>query len=154
MRTPIPSDLGAEPPSFFRRHWRGLVVGIFGLGLVVASPVLFLFGSVAVDAVNERWHRVAFDAAAWRAGLAASGETNPIRLRMVDDLLRRHRLVGLTHGELIALLGTPPDTAYFREYQVVYWLGPERGFMSIDSEWLAVRFGPDDRVAEARVVRD
>ena len=35
--------------------------------------------------------------------------------------------------------GVPPPTDYFREYDYAYWLGPERGLFSIDSEWLVVR---------------
>ena len=144
----------SQPHGFFRRHWRKLIVVVGILSLIAASPFLLLFGSIAADALKERSNRLSFDAAAWKASLSAPTETEPIRLRMVDDLLHRHKLVGMTHDELTALIGTPPKTDYFRDYQFVYWLGPERGYMSIDSEWLAVRFGPDDRVSEARIVRD
>jgi hypothetical protein len=47
----------------------------------------------------------------------------------------------------------PPPSEYFREYDYVYWLGPERGFVSIDSEWLVVRCG-GDVVVSAQVVTD
>jgi hypothetical protein len=36
----------------------------------------------------------------------------------------------------------------------VYWLGPERGLVSVDSEWLVVRLRPDGRVGVAQVVTD
>jgi hypothetical protein len=52
------------------------------------------------------------------------------------------------------LLGEPSDEGYFREWDFVYWLGPERSYMGIDSEWLVVRLGRDGRVTEYRIVRD
>jgi hypothetical protein len=73
---------------------------------------------------------------------------------MVDDLLQHHRLRGLDRSGVVALLGEPPHTGYFREYDLVYWLGPERGLMSIDSEWLVMKFDPAGRVTEARLVTD
>jgi hypothetical protein len=54
---------------------------------------------------------------------------------------------------LEALLGVPPPTPYFREYDYVYWLGPERGLFSIDSEWLVVKL-QNDVVVAAEVVTD
>ncbi len=59
----------------------------------------------------------------------------------------------MTKTEIDESLGVPPETNYFREYDYVYWLGPERGFMSIDSEWLGIRF-ENDVVLEARLLRD
>ncbi len=73
---------------------------------------------------------------------------------MVDDLLRQNRLVGITRTEVVALLGTPAQTGYFREYDLVYWLGPERGLFSIDSEWLVMRTDSLGRVTEAKLVTD
>lgn len=95
-----------------------------------------------------------FDAALWRDPRRAYSEEDPVRLRMVDDLLRRHPLRGMTRAQVVALLGEPRPTRYFREYDLVYWLGPERGWLSMDSEWLVVRLDSRGRVAEYRVVRD
>jgi hypothetical protein len=52
------------------------------------------------------------------------------------------------------MLGEPPPTSYFRQWDMVYWLGMERGFVSIDSEWLVIRLDQDGRVAESRIVTD
>jgi hypothetical protein len=73
---------------------------------------------------------------------------------MVDDLLRHHELGSMTRAAVVALLGPPTQTTYFRDYDLVYWLGPERGFMSIDSEWLVMRVGANDRIADCRIVTD
>jgi len=134
-----------------RTGWNTLLVLAATL-LVVASPFLILFSVLAAGDIKEHRQRVTFDSSVWKASL--STQDDPIRLRMVDDLLRRYQLRGMREEELVALLGKPPQTDYFSDYQFVYWLGPERGFISIDSEWLAVRIGSDQRVTDARIVRD
>ena len=73
---------------------------------------------------------------------------------MVDDLLERHKLDEMTRAEVVALLGEPDATPYFREWDMVYWLGPERGLMGIDSEWLVLRLDEHQHVVEHRVVTD
>jgi outer membrane protein assembly factor BamE (lipoprotein component of BamABCDE complex) len=73
---------------------------------------------------------------------------------MVDDLLARYPLVGMTRAEVVRLLGEPPPAEYFRNFDLVYWLGPERGFASIDSEWLVLQLDPNGRVVQAKVVTD
>jgi len=55
---------------------------------------------------------------------------------------------------VVDLLGEPPPTEYFKGWDLVYRLGMERGFISIDSEWLVLRLAPGGRVAEARLVTD
>jgi hypothetical protein len=127
-----------------------LVVG----GGVLLTPYLMLFGTIGWQGLEERMARRPFEPAAWRAATAYPVDAEPLRLRMVDDLLERRLLDGRTRAEVVALLGAPPATGYFRDYDLVYLLGPERSFLSIDSEWLGVRFGPDGRVAEAALLRD
>jgi hypothetical protein len=77
-----------------------------------------------------------------------------VRLRMADDLVDNKKLIGLTRLEVVALLGEPPKTEYFKEFDMVYYLGPERGFISIDSEWLVLKLGPDGRVVRATIAND
>jgi len=72
---------------------------------------------------------------------------------MVDDLLRRHRLVGMGRTQVDELLGVPPHSDYFPEYDYVYWLGRERGAFAIDSEWLVIKFR-NGTVVEAEVMTD
>jgi hypothetical protein len=73
---------------------------------------------------------------------------------MAGDLVENQKLIGLTRPEVIAMLGEPPMQEYFKNYDLVYYLGPERGFMSIDSEWLVLEFGPDGRITKAIIARD
>ena len=73
---------------------------------------------------------------------------------MADRLLARGTLLGKSRAEVVAMLGEPPETEYFREWHLVYRLGPERGLFGIDSEWLVLRIREDGRVAECRIVTD
>lgn len=94
-----------------------------------------------------------FEAPVWRDSTAAYSARAP-RGCMVDDLLDRTHFRGMPRGDVVALLGPPEHTEYFRDYDLVYWLGPERGFLSIDSEWLVMRLDEQGRVREARLVTD
>jgi hypothetical protein len=92
-----------------------------------------------------------FDPVAWQDSVRVH---QGVRLEMANRLVGCGKLEGMTRQHVIELLGKPSDEGYFREFDLVYWLGPERGLISIDSEWLALRLGEDDRVIEYRIVRD
>jgi hypothetical protein len=72
---------------------------------------------------------------------------------MADSFLAGQRPVGKSRAEIVAMLGEPDDTPYFRRYDMVYYLGPERGPMPIDSEWLVLKL-TDGVVTEARLAKD
>jgi len=136
------------------RVTRGRVVRpvAFGAGVLavhgLAVAALFL-----APAFDEFRHRRSFDAAAWRRHETKDAMW-PDRLTMVDDLMERHPLRGLSRDSVERLLGPGDSTSYWREWDLVYWLGPERGLMRIDSEWLVVDFDANGRVRDYRLVRD
>ena len=77
------------------------------------------------------------------------------KVYMVDDLLTDYSLSGMTRAEVISLLGTPTETEYFKSDQnMVYYLGNERGFIPIDSEWLVIDFDDNERVHTYQVLTD
>jgi hypothetical protein len=90
----------------------------------------------------------------WIAGQENWADPWHRRHRMADWMVLTRSLPGLTRTEVIARLGAPPPTDYFRDWSMVYNLGAERGFISIDSEWLVIRLDESDRVSEARMVTD
>ena len=101
-----------------------IVFGIFA-ALVLAV--------IVVGIVYQYQH--SFSTAKW--------ERNPEeRTKIVDDLLMRYDLIGMQESEILALLGNHDnDSGYFSsENRFVYRLGMERGFISIDSEWLIIDF--------------
>ena len=93
----------------------------------------------------------AFDARVWQDEKQVQ---QGVRLAMADRIVARRMLLGKSRAQVTAMLGEPPETVYFPDWDLVYWLGPERAFISIDSEWLVVRFDSNERVSEYRIVHD
>ena len=76
----------------------------------------------------------------------AKWERNPEeRTKIVDDLLEDYEIVGMQKADVVELLGcNNNDYGYLNEEnRFVYYLGPERGLISIDSEWLILDFAND-----------
>ena len=98
-------------------------------------------------------HRERFESKTWQDLRQVESE-DPLRLRMVDELIRSKQLDHLRRADVETLLGKPSPTDYFQDYDLVYWLGPERRWMSVDSEWLAIRLNKDGIVQSYRIVGD
>jgi hypothetical protein len=145
-----------------------IILGAVAVGRIrrgrVFRPLAYVAGALGVcalamgelllrPAVEDFWHRAAFDSAAWRQNDRPDTEW-PARLTMADDLLERSLLRHAPRDSVERLLGPGDQTEYFREWDLVYQLGPERGLIRIDSEWLVVSFAADGRVRDARIVRD
>lgn len=81
---------------------------------------------------------------------------NPVdRVYMVDDLLSKYHLSEMSKEEITVLLGEPTSTEYFSpDNKLVYVLGPERGFMSIDYEWLLIILDEKEKVKEIKIETD
>lgn len=127
---------------------RQVKTGFFFLGTI--TPYVLLIGYLFfAPVVEDHLNRLPFDSNIWK-----KGNENEIRIRMVDDLLYHHKLDGMTRSEVVSLIGEPDVTDYFKEYDMVYRLGMERGFISIDSEWLVFRLNATDVVIEHNIVRD
>jgi hypothetical protein len=95
-----------------------------------------------------------FIAAWWQEGEQHWSDPLHRRHRIADWLVLTNRLIGHRREDVVTLLGEPPQTEYFREWDMVYLLGAERGFISIDSEWLVLRLNDRRVVLEARIVGD
>ena len=59
--------------------------------LALLSPYIVLFGTMIYDGANEYMHREPFDSRVWQDPKQVEGD-DPVRLRMVDDLVRSKRL--------------------------------------------------------------
>lgn len=119
----------------------GVIIIVF-LGLVG----LFIFKPHIKSYLNRK----TFNSAEWASDAA---NNSGVRLQMIDSLQESHHLLGKAKSEIDALLGVPPKTGYFKNYDYVYWLGSERSIFSIDSEWLVIKF-QNDLVIETKVVSD
>jgi hypothetical protein len=121
----------------------GLVAGItVAVTLLIAAFLFWPRGGV------ESYD---FDSAAWKRSLPTKGDET--RLFMVDDLLDEHPLIGHSRHQVVELLGEPDSTPYFKNFEMVYFLGRERRVFGLDSEWLVLKM-PQGTVVEARVVTD
>jgi hypothetical protein len=137
--------------SLSGRVWlRGLAI-IFGLLAFLAVVAAFMLRSMSP--LSRCHYERTFSRKVWSDSAATYGSRHA-RGCMVDDLLRRYDMHGWTRAEVVGLIGEPPKTDYFSEYDLVYWLGPERGLLSIDSEWLVFRLDTQGRVSEYRLVTD
>ena len=124
-----------------------VIIGLVLASIIVLAVGWFFFG----DTIQEHLRRQHFDTVAWQGG---NSLTNAVRIRMVDDLLRRHNFRGMPREKVTAIIGEPDKTEYFKEWDLVYWLGQERGWISIDSEWLVFRLDSQKKVTDYAIVRD
>lgn len=133
------------------RAWRAVACGL----LIAAAPACTAQDagpqSNAVDARGLA--AMTFDPAIWRDQVAIYSDAFP-RRRMVADLRRNHLSTGMTREQVTALIGPPTDTAKFRDHGLVYWVGPEPGGVSIDSQWLLIDLDPSGRVVAIDVATD
>src|SRR5262249_31067879 len=84
-----------------------------------------------------------------------------VRKRMLPSLLRTHPLIGSGPEQVNALLGSPMERAEYVYYverfenlapdEMVYWIGPEEGFMRFDSIWLILSPGRNGAIEQYRV---
>jgi hypothetical protein len=74
-----------------------------------------------------------------------------VRGCMVSDLLDKHVLQGMSRADVVALIGEPDPKDVFPEYDLVYWLGPERGLIGTDSEYLVIKLDRASRVTSVEL---
>lgn len=143
-------DMKASPARGGRPRWLKVLVALVGVFTVAVVAGFLYVTYVYVTLFRDiSPPPLQFEAATW---IAATSSTDKTRYRMHEDLLRSHPVIGMTRDEVAGLLGPPAQTAYFKEWDMVYPMGPEPGF-GVDSVWLVLRLR-DDRVVEHRVVTD
>lgn len=122
-----------------RKAIKVIVLSIGSLAVIIGGIIYVLFLLFSPDQFNkEKW-------------LNKPAE----RVNMVDSLLSEVRLKGKAKTEIIKLLGEEDEKVYFKEpNNLVYYLGDERGFMSIDSEWLVIWFNDIDKVTDYEIKTD
>ena len=136
---------------------RRVRVGFYFLG--TATPTVLLIGWLFLgDSVADLVHRQKFNEETWRNQEQVEYDHMwPPRLCMVDNLMSSGRLDGLSSNQVFELLGPPHDKSFpfgAKSCDIHYYLGPERGFIRIDSEWLFITFGDDGTVNRYWLYRD
>jgi len=98
-----------------------------------------------------------FDAQKWiKADTeGATDIEREFRILAIEDFLAHQNFKGQTKAQVIAILGQPTQTDKFQNYNydMIYWLGPERSCIRIDSEWLVFTL-KDGQVESYRVIPD
>ena len=126
-----------------------ILLGILGLALLAYMTVIgFILLGPKTKSYTER---IPFESSAWKAHLY---DQSTIKQKMVHDLLEKNKnLLGFSINQIEDLLGKPPVTGYFKDFDCVYWLGPEPNFIAIDSEWLGIKFH-NGIVVETKLLTD
>ena len=126
----------------------GLIVGCSFLAVVVfIGSIGYLLSSGSIE-----FEPLQFSSSAWKAAKPEM-TWESLRLKMVDDLMENHLSRNQSKESVIALIGKPDDTEYFRDYDMVYYLGRERNALGMDSEWLVFKVN-NDIVKSYHLVRD
>lgn len=114
-----------------------LKICLWGAGSVVLFYLSLFSFLIFAPKLNSYVNQSEFDSTQWKLHL---NDRDLIKQKMVGDLFDDYQLVGMTRTRIDQLLGVPPKTKYFQNYDYVYWLGPERNAFGIDSEWLGIKF--------------
>jgi len=132
-------------------------VGFYFLGTLL--PNVLLVGFILLGSPFENYmNQEDFDAALWRKSEELSEDFLwPHKIKMVDSLMESKILDDLNREEVIKLLGPPISDQHPRnknQNEIYYLLGPERGFIRIDSEWLSISFDKKGKVQKYWLWRD
>jgi hypothetical protein len=122
-----------------------LLSTISTIGLSLISPYILIFILFSQSATTPR----EFDSESWKS-------MEDKRTEMIDDLTEKKLLDNLAKEEVIKLLGEPlTDNPYFIESgrDMIYYLGPERSPVGVDSEWLLIWL-TDNKVDRYEVLTD
>lgn len=131
------------------KHKLFLKYVLWVLAIVIASYILLVAFIVSGPQLKSYIEQTPFDSTEWKK---STHRSDNVKQKMVHDLLKNHKLEGMSVEDIDKLLGKPPVTDYFKDYDYVYWLGPERG-MGVDSEWLGIKF-QEGKVIRADILRD
>ena len=118
--------------------------------LVIIVSVFFSISALLDDGVDQ----IPFVSNVWKNTPAVFSHDS-VRLRMIDDFLEGHSIVGMSRGEVILLIGEPDQTEYFKSYEMVYMLGQETdSYFAMDSQWLVLDLNDSERVVSYDIVVD
>jgi len=134
------------------RKWIRIAAIVIVVALAVSGFSLWRAYSAARGQLSESRcdGHATFVQSQWMDTTLARGKL-AVRGCMVDDLLDGHELRGMTRAQVVALIGEPDRSDLFPEFDMIYWLGPQRGLIGIDSEYLVLKLDKQNRVASAEL---
>jgi len=121
-----------------QRAQKQIFTFVFGISIFLLLAFFFLVSPL----VNERLERRPFDSTQWKNDTTIKTEDS-LRLKMVNDLFDRYQLRGMSRVKVHELLGVPPKSTLFLEYDYVYLLGVGENIIANNRKWLAIKFEND-----------
>ncbi len=99
---------------------------------------------------------IPFDREIWLTDKSIESIDNGLtqRQKMTDSILSQ--IKGKTRNDIILMLGEETSTDKFQDDadNLIYVMGPERSYFSIDYEWLSLSFDADDVLIIAELITD
>lgn len=146
---PIVAGIGAAV-LLWRQEARRSLIWLAGVAVAPALNLALALGLVFVwPRFDDYRHWTRFDSTVWKAQapLVTRDTIWPPRVRMVDDLLARHRLKGMPRERVLSLLG-PPTYGEPTDKEWGYELGPShRALFDFTTGYLVLHLNRDGRVA-------
>ena len=146
-------DRGPEPVPRKGRARKRILIGC----IVIASVAIAAYATRApVGPLPTGSYQLRYDRAVWidpHASDYVEDDLTP-RQKMLGDVIQM--LPGRDRAELEQILGPSLQTPYFKDTgrSLIYCLGPERGYMGIDSEWLLIWLDERDRFQRFAIACD
>ncbi|WP_299674590.1 hypothetical protein [uncultured Dokdonia sp.] len=116
------------------------------IALVCVSLLVFL---LLINTMGNHFVEREFSSKVWK-------KDENKRVEMIDDLISKKVIDDLPAWQMITLLGMPDEDCYFYQsgHDMIYYLGPERSYFSIDSEFLLIWLNDDNFVEKYEIVLD
>lgn len=131
--------------KFLRKKKVGLFERDAALSAIYITLFCFLvLPIIAPYRLPEGSYDMKFDQQVWKqeetSTFSKTGYT--LRQKMIGDVIK-NIIANKNRQEVLEILGPPTDTDKWQSMKsdhLIYVLGPDRGFMPIDYEWLFVQF--------------
>ncbi|HLG12272.1 MAG TPA: hypothetical protein VI876_10990 [Dehalococcoidia bacterium] len=125
-----------------------VIVGVFaGVGVVLTKS----WADATECEPATKCQQQPFDSRLWKA---YGTWTDPVRLKMIEDLSASYGLRGKPRSWIDEQLGTPENNNPFTvECEYVYWLGPSQALIATEFVYLCLDFEAET-VVDAKLVTD
>ena len=137
--------------SLLRAVFWSVTISVVVVGVFAAVGLILTRGWADATACEPKTkcQQQPFDSTLWKA---YGNWSDPIRLKMIDDLSASYGLRGKPRAWIDQQLGTPETNNLFAgQCDYVYWLGPARALIATEFEYLCLNFAAD-AVVDAKIV--
>ena len=121
---------------------RTVTLTCFLLIIPILCVFLLMGWNSAYTVIGDHFRRGAlvFDSEQWKTSTAL----NLTRYSMIRDLIKKHKIVGMSKDDMLRLLGLPDDDKD-KEWNFIYLLGPAN---YLDRYLLLIKLNDEDKVVK------